>query len=198
MATEGLGPVIGPAAPVMAAAVVAVRLFRRLGPGPMLVHFAAGVLVSILDSDPDRIREAEKWGARFYFGDCARLDVLRHSSAEEAEVIMVCVDDPKVATQIASLLIHEFPQAKVLVRAHDRGHAIELIHADVDYQIRETVESALASGRRVYAPLAVPNWLCRKGGRTSAAAIPNGLICRCRAISWPVATDIWPLPSPSR
>ena len=41
---------------------------------------------------------------------------------------------------------HEFPQAKLLVRAYDRSHAVELIHAGVDYQIRETVESAYLMG----------------------------------------------------
>ncbi|WP_253270330.1 NAD-binding protein [Paracoccus sanguinis] len=92
------------------------------------------------------MREAERWGFKVYFGDGSRLDVLHHSGAEDAEVIMVCVDDPKVATRIVELVRHEFPQAKLLVRAYDRSHAVELIHAGVDYQIRETVESAYLMG----------------------------------------------------
>ena len=40
----------------------------------------------------------------------------------------------------------EFPLVKVMARAFDRGHAIELIKAGVDYQIREMFESALAFG----------------------------------------------------
>ncbi|AUH63755.1 monovalent cation:proton antiporter-2 (CPA2) family protein [Paracoccus zhejiangensis] len=120
--------------------------FGRFGQVALQLILAQGAKLSVVDSDPDRIREAEKWGAKVYFGDGTRLDVLRHSGAEDAEVIMVCVDDPKVATQIAELLIHQFPQAKVLVRAYDRGHAIELVRAGVDYQIRETVESAFEMG----------------------------------------------------
>ncbi len=41
---------------------------------------------------------------------------------------------------------HEFPQARLLVRSYDRGHAVDLIRAGVDYQIRETVESAYLMG----------------------------------------------------
>jgi CPA2 family monovalent cation:H+ antiporter-2/glutathione-regulated potassium-efflux system protein KefB len=36
----------------------------------------------------------------------------------------------------------------VLARARDREHAIELIHAGVAYQLRETLESALAFGEQ--------------------------------------------------
>ncbi len=59
---------------------------------------------------------------------------------------MVCIDDPKAALQIVELAQHEFPQAKLLVRSFDRVHAVELIRAGVDYQIRETVESAYRMG----------------------------------------------------
>ncbi len=59
---------------------------------------------------------------------------------------MICIDDPKAAMQIVELAQHEFPQAKLLVRSYDRGHAVELIRAGVDYQVRETVESAYLMG----------------------------------------------------
>lgn len=39
-----------------------------------------------------------------------------------------------------------FPHARVLARAQDRDHAIELIKVNVDYQVRVTFESALAFG----------------------------------------------------
>lgn len=48
--------------------------------------------------------------------------------------------------QIVELARHAFPQAKLLVRSYERGHAVELIRAGVDYQIRETVESGYLMG----------------------------------------------------
>jgi hypothetical protein len=54
--------------------------------------------------------------------------------------------DPRSAMRIVEMVQHEFPQAKLLVRSYDRGHAVELIRAGVDYQIRETAESAYLLG----------------------------------------------------
>ena len=39
-----------------------------------------------------------------------------------------------------------FGFAKLFVRSYDRGHSLQLIRKDVDYEIRETVMSAMALG----------------------------------------------------
>jgi glutathione-regulated potassium-efflux system protein KefB len=120
--------------------------FGRFGQIASQLLLAQGVDLSVIDNDPDRIRDAERYGFKVFFGDGARLDVLYHSGAGGADVIMVCIDDPKAAMQIVELAQHEFPQAKLLVRSRDRAHAVELIRAGVGYQVRETVESAYVMG----------------------------------------------------
>ena len=120
--------------------------FGRFGQIASQTLLARGVSLSVIDSNPDRIRDAGRYGFKVFFGDGTRLDVLRHSGAEQADVVMVCIDDPKAALQIVEQVRHGFAQAKVLVRAYDRGHAVDLIRAGVDYQIRETVESAYLMG----------------------------------------------------
>jgi glutathione-regulated potassium-efflux system protein KefB len=120
--------------------------FGRFGQIASQALLAKGVELSVIDNNPDRIRDAARYGFKVYFGDGARLDTLHHSGASGADAIMVCVDDPKSAMQIVELVQHEFPQAKLLVRSYDRGHAVELIRAGVDYQIRETAESAYLMG----------------------------------------------------
>lgn len=120
--------------------------FGRFGQIASQALLSRGVDLSVIDKDPDRIRDAGRYGFKVYFGDGSRLDTLRHSGANEADAIMVCVNDPKAAMHIVELAKHEFPQAKLLVRSYDRGHAMELIRAGVDYQIRETVESAYLMG----------------------------------------------------
>ena len=110
---------------------------------------ARDVDVSIIDYDVEMIQAAGDFGFKVYYGDGARLDVLRASGAGEAETILVCVDRPEVADRIVELVRAEFPLTKLFVRAFDRGHAIRLVQAGVDYQIRETFESALTFGREV-------------------------------------------------
>ena len=50
----------------------------------------------------------------------------------------------------------EFPLARLLVRSYDRGHTLDLINAGVDYQIRETLESAISFGAAALDQLGVP------------------------------------------
>jgi glutathione-regulated potassium-efflux system protein KefB len=120
--------------------------FGRFGQMATQVLLSNGVKLAVIDKNPDRIRDAERYGFKVYFGEGTRLDTLRHSGAGEADAIMVCIDDPKAALRIVELVQHEFPQAKLLVRSFDRRHSVELIRAGVDYQIRETVESAYLMG----------------------------------------------------
>jgi len=55
----------------------------------------------------------------------------------------------EVADRIVALVKSEFPNAKLFVRAFDRGHAMRLVQAGVDYQIRELFESSLSFGAAV-------------------------------------------------
>lgn len=126
--------------------------FAQVVSQPLL---ARGMEVSLIENDVDMIRAAGTFGFKVYYGDGTRLDVLRASGAANAEAILVCVDKPEVADRIVELVKSEFPLAKVFVRAFDRGHSLRLVKAGVDYQIRETFESALVFGKNVLIDLGV-------------------------------------------
>ena len=51
-----------------------------------------------------------------------------------------------LTTSIIRDCYHGRTMAKIMSRAYDRGHAIELVKAGADYQLRETFESALVFG----------------------------------------------------
>ncbi|MCC5968332.1 MAG: cation:proton antiporter [Pararhodobacter sp.] len=120
--------------------------FGRFGQIALQMLLARGAQVSVIENNPDRIREAARFGFKVYYGDGTRLDILHASGAAQAQVILICVDDPGAVSAIADLIQHEFPNAAVLARSYDRGHSMELIRAGVSFEIRETVESALLMG----------------------------------------------------
>lgn len=120
--------------------------FGRFGQVVSQALLARGVTVSLIDMDIEMIRAAREFGFTVYYGDGSRLDVLRASGADKARAIAVCVDDRATSDRIVELVRAEFPQAKLLVRSFDRDHARLLVAAGVDYQIRETFESALVFG----------------------------------------------------
>ena len=124
--------------------------FAQVVSQPLL---ARDVDVSIIENDVEMIQAASQFGFKVYYGDGAQLPTLRASGAEEAELVLVCVDKPEATDRIVELVKHEFPTTKVMARAFDRGHSMRLIQAGVDYQIRETFESALKFGERALVEL---------------------------------------------
>ncbi len=130
--------------------------FGRFGQVVSQSLLARGVEVAIIDNDVEMIESAQNFGFKVYYGDGTRLDVLRASGAATAQLIAICIDDRAAATTTAQLIGHEFPQARVLARSFDREHALELVHAGVDLQVRETFESAMRFGEAALTELGVP------------------------------------------
>ncbi|MEN5083815.1 monovalent cation:proton antiporter-2 (CPA2) family protein [Bosea sp. TWI1241] len=129
--------------------------FGRFGQVASQSLLARGISVAILEVDVELIRSAAGFGFKVHYGDGTRPEILHAAGAHHAAAILVCVNERQTATRIVEMARHEFPHAKLFVRAFDRGHAAELIQADVDYQIRETFESAMSFGRAVLLGLGV-------------------------------------------
>ena len=122
--------------------------FGRVGQIVSQPILARGHSVSIIDTDVEMIRVAADFGWKVYYGDGSRLDVLRAAGASTASAIVVCVDDADTSMRIVELLKSECPLTPILARAWDRAHAIRLVRAGVDEQVRETFESALVLGAK--------------------------------------------------
>jgi len=130
--------------------------FGRFGQVVSQLLLARNLDVTMIDSGPDTIRNAKNFGFKIYFGDGARLDVLRAAGAAKVCLIAICIDDKKAASRIVELVKSEFPQAKILARSYDRVHARDMVLAGVDYQIRETFESAINFGEQALRMMEVP------------------------------------------
>ncbi|MDO9427818.1 MAG: monovalent cation:proton antiporter-2 (CPA2) family protein [Methylobacterium sp.] len=122
--------------------------FGRFGQIVSQPLIARGCSLSIIDTNPTAIRVAEDFGFKVYYGDGARFDILHAAGAATARAILICIDDRDAARRIAAIAKAEFPLVPVLARARDREHAIALLQAGVAYQLRETLESALAFGEQ--------------------------------------------------
>jgi glutathione-regulated potassium-efflux system protein KefB len=131
--------------------------FGRFGQVASQSLLARGFDISMIDTDTEMIRSAAPFGFKVYYGDGCRLDMLQAAGAGEAKAILVCVDKRDAADRIVAIAKAEFPHAKLLVRSYDREHALKLVEAGVDAQIRETFESALKFGELALRELGVPD-----------------------------------------
>jgi glutathione-regulated potassium-efflux system protein KefB len=122
--------------------------FGRFGQLVNQMLLTSGTDVTVIDNDIEMIEAAGSFGFKVYYGEGQRLDVLRAAGAENAEVICICIDNQDSATIITEIVSANFPTAKLLVRAYDRRHALELMRHEPDVVVRETFHSALELGRR--------------------------------------------------
>lgn len=121
--------------------------FGRFGQIVAQFMLAQGVEVTAIERDVEQIRAASRFGFRVFYGDGTRLDVLRAAGAENASLIALCVVKDDASNKIVELAQAHFPLAKLYVRAYDRRQALRLLRQNVDYQIRESYESAIAFGK---------------------------------------------------
>lgn len=121
--------------------------FGRFGQIVSQLLLPEGVDVTAIDNDIEMVEAAESFGFKVYYGDGARLDVLRAAGGAKARLICICVDRKETASHIAEIARAAFPLAQVYARAYDRGHALELLDKGAHYQMRETYESAIAFGK---------------------------------------------------
>ncbi|HEY7459224.1 MAG TPA: monovalent cation:proton antiporter-2 (CPA2) family protein [Xanthobacteraceae bacterium] len=129
--------------------------FGRFGQIVSQAFLAQRVDVTTIDKDVEMIQSAGRFGFKVYYGDGTRLDVLRAAGAAKARLIAVCIDDRDAATRIVEIVKIEFPFAQIYARSYDRRHTLELLAKGVDYEMRETIESALAFGGEALRALGV-------------------------------------------
>lgn len=120
--------------------------FGRFGQTAAQFLLSEGIETTLVDHDADGVRLAAKFGFKVYYGDGSRVDVLRACGARDAQIVLVCVHSPELSMKIVDIVKRECPLAKILVRAIDRDHWIQLHERNVDFEIRETFESAMKLG----------------------------------------------------
>ncbi|CAN7183630.1 monovalent cation:proton antiporter-2 (CPA2) family protein [Neorhizobium sp. LjRoot104] len=122
--------------------------FSRFGQIAAQILLAGGREVTVIDDSADRIRQAASFGFRIYFGDGTRRDVLIASGIEKAKIVAVTTQKRETTDQIVDLIRSQFPDVRLYVRSYDRIHSLSLRDRNVEYELRETLESGLLFGRK--------------------------------------------------
>lgn len=118
-----------------------------------------GISATVLDSDSDRVNLLRSKGFKVYFGDASKAGILRSAGAENADLLILCLDNPEKNKFILEYAREHFPQLKIFVRAKNRLDAYDFINNGVDNIYRETLGTAVnmavdilkATGMRAYA-----------------------------------------------
>jgi glutathione-regulated potassium-efflux system protein KefB len=120
--------------------------FGRFGQTVGQMLSAHGVSVTLIDVKPEQIEVSSSFGAKVYYGDGRRIDLLRRAGGDEAQIIAFCLDDRLLGPKELEPILEAFPQASVFMRAFDRRQMIAVRNLDLAGTTRELFESAIKMG----------------------------------------------------
>jgi glutathione-regulated potassium-efflux system ancillary protein KefC len=123
--------------------------FGRYGQIVGRLLYANGVRATVLEHDAEQIEALRRFGWRVFYGDVTRLDLLRTAGAAHARVLVLAIDDIEQSVKTAKLVREHFPHLSVVARARNVQHHLQLRSLGVTLIERETLHSALMSGRSV-------------------------------------------------
>ncbi|AZA53326.1 monovalent cation:proton antiporter-2 (CPA2) family protein [Chryseobacterium sp. G0201] len=101
------------------------------------------VTATVLDRDSDRVKLLRSYGFKVYYGDATRIPILRAAGIEDAEILVLCLDDSGDNKFIADLVREHYPNVKIFVRAKNRIDAYTYLNNGIDNIYRETLGTAV-------------------------------------------------------
>ena len=121
--------------------------FGRYGQIVGRLLYANGITPTVLDHDAEQIEAMRRFGWRVFYGDATRLDLMRTAGADKARVLVLAIDDVDQSVEVAKMVREHFPQLAIVARARNVRHLYALRDLGVTLIERETLDSALMSGR---------------------------------------------------
>ncbi len=121
--------------------------YGRFGQTVAQMLLTQGIRVTLIDRDIEMIDVAGRFGAKVYYGDGTRLDLLRQAGARDADLILFCTDGDQIDAELVEAVHSAFPKASIFARAFDRRSVVALKKAPLSGVVREVLESAIRMAR---------------------------------------------------
>lgn len=109
-----------------------------------------------LDTDAARVSEFREQDAAVYFGDASRTSILNLARVDQAQALVVTLNDAQQTARIVSAIRKDSPDLQIFARARDVTHARELLSAGATAVIPETTEASLQLGEALLAGVGIP------------------------------------------
>lgn len=101
------------------------------------------IAFTALDKSQAQVDVVRRFGAKVFYGDPSREEVMRAAGAEQARILIIALDDMDGSLNVARMVGRKFPHLKIIARARNRRHVHLLMAAGVKSIVRETFFSGL-------------------------------------------------------
>ena len=148
--------------PIDTTGPVIIAGFGRFGQIVGRLLLANDVRPVVLDHDADQVETLRKFGYRVFYGDATRLDLLQAAGVENARLLVNAIDDVNDSLALVDRVRANYPGVRIVSRARNVSHYLELRLRGVEVIERETFESALRAGRSALEALGVDRYRARE------------------------------------
>ena len=114
---------------------------------------AARYETTVIDYSNEQLEMLRTFGLSVYYGDATRPDLLHAAGIDEAEILVIAIDDKNAITELARHVCEHHPHVHIVARAVDRWHVYDLWAVGCRDIIRETYDSSLRAARSTFEAL---------------------------------------------
>jgi CPA2 family monovalent cation:H+ antiporter-2 len=100
-----------------------------------------------VDTEARRVKIGREMGMPVYYGDAARLEILRSLHAEKAKALVVTIHDSKAEIRIIQAVKNTYPNLPIIVRAKHIDSVEQLKKEGATYVVPEAFESSIQIGK---------------------------------------------------
>ncbi len=117
--------------------------YGRVGHTVGTILKSSGIPFIAFDTSPIRVAEFRNLGHPVYYGDIADADLLAAAHIEQANLVVLTIDDRHDAVRATTLIRNLAPRALIVARARDLETSNALLRAGADKAFPEALESSL-------------------------------------------------------
>jgi glutathione-regulated potassium-efflux system protein KefB len=122
---------------------VVIAGFGRVGQIVARILTAKKIAITAIDSNPEQVEVVRKFGAKIYYGDVSRHEILEAAQTDKARAFVLAVDNVEASVRIAQMVRQHYPHVPIYARARDRRHTHRLMDVGVTAVRRETFLSSI-------------------------------------------------------
>lgn len=130
-------------APPQADGHVIIAGLGRVGQITARILRAKRIPFTALDISAEQVDFVTKFGAKVFYGDASRPDILAAAGADKAIAFVLAIDDVEASMRTVQMVRQQYPGLPIFARARNRNHAHRLLDAGVRIVHRETYLSSL-------------------------------------------------------
>jgi glutathione-regulated potassium-efflux system protein KefB len=122
---------------------VVIAGFGRVGQIVARILLAKRIPFTALDSDPQHVDTVRRYGARAFYGDASRPEILDAAQTAKARAFVLAIDNVEASLRTAQMVKQRYPHVPIYARSRHRRHTHQLMDLGIKVIRRETFLSSL-------------------------------------------------------